>query len=83
MKEKIRAFIEDQFLYGERSVKDDENLFESGIIDSMGLLRLLAFLESEFGVSIEMKDIAIENFDTIDKIMDIVLSKTKNHNEEG
>jgi len=70
-------------LYGERSVKDDENLFESGIIDSMGLLRLLAFLESEFGVSIEMKDIAIENFDTIDKIMDIVLSKTKNHNEEG
>jgi acyl carrier protein len=44
MKEKIRNFIVENFLFGERELKDDEPLFESGIIDSLGLIKLMLLL---------------------------------------
>jgi acyl carrier protein len=75
MKEKIRNFIAENFLFGERELKDDEPLFESGIIDSLGLIKLIAFIEEKFNVSIDMSEIMIENFNTLDGIMETLKSR--------
>lgn len=75
MKEKIRNFIVENFLFGERELKDDESLFESGIIDSLGLIKLIAFIDDKFKVSVDMSEIMIENFNTLNDIMETLKSK--------
>ena len=47
-------------------------LLEAGLIDSMGLFRLIAFLEETFGISIPETDIAASNFESISKISQYV-----------
>jgi acyl carrier protein len=75
VKEKIKNFIVENFLFGERELKDDEPLFESGIIDSLGLIKLIAFIEKNFNVSIDISEIMIENFNTLNDIMETLKSK--------
>jgi len=77
MEEKIKRFIVENFMEGKGKLSNDESLFESGIIDSMGFITLLAFIEKTFGVSIDMSEITIENFDSIKKIVGVINKKTR------
>ncbi len=72
--EKIREFIIQELMHGDdgAGVEDDESLLERGILDSLGLLNLLAFLEQEYQVVIEDQDIVPENFETINAIAALV-----------
>src|SRR5215208_6008195 len=51
---RVRAFIQDNFLYmlPDFVLEDDDSLMEKGVVDSMGVAEVLAFLEEEFGVNI-------------------------------
>ncbi|HZU40906.1 MAG TPA: acyl carrier protein [Solirubrobacteraceae bacterium] len=75
MNEQIRTFlIEDLHWQGERSeLTDDLPLIENHVIDSMGLLRLVSWLESTFGVTIADEEVVPANFGTIASI-DALLS---------
>ncbi len=75
MKEQIKKFIVDTFMYGEGQVSDDEQLFESGIIDSMGFIKLLTFIENTFNVPIDMGEVTMDKFGSVNDIADIVNSK--------
>lgn len=75
MKERIKKFIIDNFMYGEGSLKDDESLFDSGIIDSLGLIKLLAFIQEKLNVSVDMSEVSMEKFNTINSIMETVEKK--------
>jgi len=75
VKEKIRNFIVENFLFGERKLEEDEPLFESGIIDSLGLIKLLAFIDETFNISMNMSEINIEDFNTLNDIMKTIQSK--------
>lgn len=75
VKEEIKKFIVDQFLFGERGLKDDEPLFESGIIDSLGLIKLLAFIDETFHISLNMSEIDIEDFNTLNDILETIQGK--------
>ncbi len=77
MKEQIRRFIVENFLFNERGLEDDEPLFDSGIIDSLGLMKLLAFIEKKFNISVEMSEIMIENFNTLNGIMETLKTTAK------
>jgi acyl carrier protein len=44
---------------------DDENLFESGIVNSLFAVQLMTFVERQFGIEIGMDDLEIENFKSI------------------
>lgn len=68
MKDKIKDFIISTFMYGEGSLKDDEPLFDSGIIDSLGLIKLLSFIEKEFDIQVDMSDITMDNFASVNNI---------------
>jgi len=71
-KETIRQFIIEYFLSGSGEIKDDDSLFEAGIIDSLSLLELIAFIEKTYGISISMSQITISNFDSINKIYKLI-----------
>lgn len=63
----IREFILQKFpLARKRKVANNDNLLESGIIDSLGVLDLVAFLQQEFAVAVADEDLTPENFQNID-----------------
>lgn len=70
----IREFLQSRFrsaLAG-RTVGDDDRLFSSGIIDSFGVLELIAFLEDRFGVTIDTSRHDLREFDSISKIIELL-----------
>ena len=63
----IREFVLQQFpLARKRKVANHDNLLESGIIDSLGVLDLVAFLQQEFAVAVADEDLTPENFQNIE-----------------
>jgi len=66
----IRNFIEENFLFqfGDENLADNQSLLEAGVVDSTGVLELVAFLEDTFHLQIADKDIIPQNLDTIDAI---------------
>ena len=58
-----------------RSINLDDNLFDLGIIDSMGILKVISFMEDSFGIKILDEDIVPENFQTLNHLRQMVESK--------
>lgn len=75
MKEQLKQFIINTFMFGEGTVEDDENLFDSGIIDSLGFIKLLAFVEEKLKISIDMSEVTMEKFSTINNMVKTIESK--------
>jgi acyl carrier protein len=76
MLEKIRAFVIENYLFGEEEkLRDSDSFMESGIIDSTGILELVRFLETSFGVKVADEDLIPDNLDSIDKIVAFVQRK--------
>ncbi len=72
----IKAFIEKEFLRGQGlDLNISDNLIEQGIIDSLGIMRLLTYLESSFGIKVHDEEIIPVNFETIESISSLVRSK--------
>jgi acyl carrier protein len=68
-KGQIRRFIIDNFLFGDDAGLDDQISFlESGIVDSMGILEIVNFINEEFQVTVADEDLLPENLDSIDNI---------------
>ena len=69
------------FLYEEsfeelfKSLNTTESLLEKGIIDSVKMLELIAFLEKKYGIKVDDEDLYPENFDTLAAIENYVKSK--------
>lgn len=75
MKEQLKTFIIENFMFGEGTLEDDEPLFESNIIDSLGFIKLLAFIEEKFKISIDMSEVTIEKFSTINEMIKTLENK--------
>jgi acyl carrier protein len=73
----IKSFILKEFLPGEdpAALTDTTPLMSTGILDSLATLKLITFLEQEFGVKIEAHEADEEHFETIDDIRELVESK--------
>lgn len=74
----IRTFIVSE-LAGEEGneIKDSDQLIEAGIIDSMGIIALLGFLETEFAIQIDSDELLPENLGTVQAISDLVDRKLR------
>ena len=60
---------------GDAEVSFDTHLVEEHVIDSMGVIELIAFIQSTFDVELEMDDLTIDNFATINDITKFIVSK--------
>ena len=76
---KVRTFIEENFLFRDdrMTMPDNESLLDAGLIDSTGILELVAFLESEFAIRMADADIVPDNLDSIRTIVAYVQTKQK------
>ncbi len=73
----VRGFIAENFLFRkETDLPGAESLIERGIVDSTGVLELVAFLESRFGIEVADGDIVPAHLDSIDAIVRYVAGKT-------
>lgn len=77
LKDALKRFIVEQFLPGEapEALTDDVKLISDGIIDSLGSLKLVAFIEEKFGVQIEAHEIDADRLDHIDDIVGLISSR--------
>lgn len=72
-KDIVRDFICRELVKREGfTLQDSDPLIETGIIDSMGIISLLGFLETEFSVQIDGDDLVPENLDTVQSISELV-----------
>jgi len=69
MKEALRKFVVENYLFGrEDFFSDDDSLLERGIIDSTGVLELVAFVEQSYSVRVEDDELLPENLDSINRL---------------
>ncbi len=70
----IRAFIIENFLFGDTShdLGDDISLIETDLVDSTGILELVAFVETTYSITVRDADIVPANFDSIGRIASFV-----------
>lgn len=75
MKEEIRNFIAETAFSDPSVIKDDTLIFDEGIFDSMGLLGLINFIESEYNIVTEDNDLQEENFGSVERIVCFIQKK--------
>lgn len=75
MKDKIRNFIAETTFTEPETIQDATLIFDEGIFDSMGLLGLINFLETEFGVVTDDTELQEENFGSVERIAAFVERK--------
>lgn len=70
LREQIRAFLIENFLFGDAApLKDDAmSLLDNGIMDSVGVMELVAFLEGEMDLQIDDAELVPENLDSVDNL---------------
>ena len=76
--EKIRRFMAVKFpvMTGQGEVNGQESLINGGIIDSLGILDLITFLEEQFEITVTNEDLTPNNFETIALIASFVSAKS-------
>jgi len=76
-KQIIRNFIQSELVKEKARypLQDDDNLIEKGVIDSLGIMKLLTYLEETFSVTISDDELIPDNFETVDAISAFLASK--------
>jgi acyl carrier protein len=77
IEQQIRTFITENFLFGESGdgLKNTDSLLEKGVIDSTGVLELVAFLEEKYGIKVNDEELMPENLDSINNIANYINKK--------
>jgi acyl carrier protein len=76
--ERIRSFIHTDVQYAGRrpsELTEDTSLLESGALDSLGIVKLVSFLEQEFGITISDEELVPRHFESIRAISMFIESK--------
>jgi methoxymalonate biosynthesis acyl carrier protein len=68
-----RAFIAKHF--PQHDIKDDEDIFALGFVNSLFALQLVIFVEKEFAMAVSDEDLSIDNFRSIDAIAALVMRR--------
>ena len=74
IKETVRNFILRSITLPD--LKDDDNLFESGIVNSLFAVQLMTYIEKTLGIEVGMDDLDIENFKSLNATTAFVLKKS-------
>lgn len=73
----LRDYIVSQFMYDQPNAKlaAEDDLLNEGIVDSMGILQIVNFLEEKFGVAVSDEEITPENFRSLGTLTDFIMQK--------
>lgn len=78
VKERVRGFVVGELMHenNQGAVGDDDSLLERGILDSLGLVKLLTFLEHEYRIVLPDEEVIPDHFETINAIVALVKQRT-------
>lgn len=69
----LKEYIRQELMSGAGGDLDvNENLLAAGIVDSLGVLRLVSFVEEKFGIEVADEDVTLENFQSIQSMVDYI-----------
>lgn len=73
----VRDYLLDQFLPGEdpTTLTDSTALISGGVLDSIGSVKLVSYLEEKYGVRFEAHEVSVDYLDTVDLVVDTVHRK--------
>lgn len=73
----LRRFVIDNFLFGQDDNKfsDEDSFVDEGIIDSTGMLELVAFLEKQYRIKLEDEELIPDNLDSINNLVKFIQKK--------
>lgn len=79
IKSMIKQFILDELVQDEQysNLADDDPLIETGIIDSLGIMKLIGFLETKLSIKVDDTELIPENFTTVEAICSMVSKRTE------
>jgi acyl carrier protein len=70
IEQQLRSFVKDNFPFGEvDGLENDDSFLERGIIDSTGVLELVAFLEQTYGIEVQDQELVPANLDSINGLL--------------
>jgi acyl carrier protein len=74
---KIKDYIAKNLLFSEEgyTYADDVSFLQEGIIDSLGVMELVEFVQKEFGIKVEQTEVTPEHFDSVAKLAAFVKAK--------
>lgn len=77
IRDSVREYLLREFLPGEdpADLTDSTPLVTGGILDSIGTVKLVSFLEERYGIRFEAHEVSVDHLDTIDKIVETVQRK--------
>jgi len=77
LKEKIRKFIEANLVVFEDEAEfgDSDNIFEMGFVNSLFAMKLVNYIEEDFGIEVANDDLEISNFSSVDRITAFIAEK--------
>ena len=83
--EEIKRFLleDPEIAFPDRDLAAGQSLLSSGLIDSLAVLDIIAFLESRFGIQFEPEDLTGENFDRISSMAALVRSRINCTDKSG
>jgi acyl carrier protein len=79
IEQEIRQFVTDNFLFGQASIRlsNYDSFLDQGIIDSTGVLELVAFLEEKYQIKIEDNELTPQYLDSIHKLVKFLETKVQ------
>lgn len=79
IEDSIRTYIADNILFSSNGYPhpDDASFLENGVVDSMNILELVAYIEEKFKVTVSDDEIMPENFDSITRLANFIRGKSK------
>ncbi len=75
IRDHLKTFIRDSFFA--EGFSDEDSFLGTGIIDSLGVLQLVSFVETEFGFKVTDADLVPENFDSVARVAQYIESKKR------
>jgi acyl carrier protein len=81
-KAKIREFLVEEFMpdMSADELDDDFDLQTGGAVDSLGLLKLVAWLESEYGISVDESELGPDSLRTVNSINEFINERRETAN---
>ncbi len=75
----IRDYIAQNLLFSDDGFgyPDDASFLEEGIVDSVGIMELVMFLEENFGLTVDDEDLTPDNFDSVNKLANYIKQRTE------
>ncbi|MCB0473217.1 MAG: acyl carrier protein [Flavobacteriaceae bacterium] len=80
MKSEIKKYIIEASMTDSKNIDDNTQIFETGLLDSMGLLFLIEFLKEKYNVEVNDEELNPKNFESINSIVAFVNSKIQVEN---